>query len=662
MAAFELRPYQQECFDHAVDKNTIVSLPTGFGKTLIAARLISYYLKLHPDKKVAFLVPTRPLVEQQAAYCTTHSRVSGATPVVQKLVGQDQSDWTMPEWDESMEKSHILLGTAAVLQKAFVTDKFLNLARFSLIVFDECHNAIGNSPMAALMRDGVAPYCQDTGSQGPRILGLTASIVNGSLRNMEKKRRDLEKLLLSTIYCPNVKHTISDDRFYFVDWERTNNVDQQKLALEGHVEATLERVGPIKEIKKVVSRCSHVFTELGLPALFYYIDNVIILQIEEKARVLEEQDKRGLSCARRMLGGIPALRAELKQLLLRLKEDPEIHGAAPIPNKLEKLLSLVVELFTMHDDSHRGIVFVEQVALVSSLAKVMNGSLAKHGIFCGGVAGTGHQNENDRQSQLDKFKKGEIQLLVATATLEEGIDVSECAFVVRYTSIATTKAHIQGAGRARHPEAEIYYFENNPVVERQKEAQMRKVAKDTSLSLNAAELQSAISSMSVSVDQRHPYPFSSAPNEGQVSVFNCKQLFNQYCAMSLGVPVRPKVDLYRYANKPGDQKLLSCVRYPTPSGWMSISTSDYKKFWSGVDLEKIFSPDRVKKKSSSEKEEMCFVYLVVVALRENGLMDVHNQGKPSLLFDTKRNCSLDSNSPDDISIKNTVFQSYNHPS
>jgi hypothetical protein len=95
---------------------------------------------------------------------------------------------------------------------------------------------------------------------------------------------------------------------------------------------------------------------------------------------------------------------------------------------------------------------------------------------------------------------------------------------------------------------------------------------------------------------------------------------------------------------------------------MSISTSDYKKFWSGVDLEKIFSPDRVKKKSSSEKEEMCFVYLVVVALRENGLMDVHNQGKPSLLFDTKRNCSLDSNSPDDISIKNTVFQSYNHPS
>jgi hypothetical protein len=178
--------------------------------------------------------------------------------------------------------------------------------------------------------------------------------------------------------------------------------------------------------------------------------------------------------------------------------------------------------------------------------------------------------------------------------LEEGIDVSECAFDVRFTSISTTKAHIQGSGRARHPVAEIFYFENNPVVERQKEAHMREVAKDKSLSLSATELQSAISSMSVSVDQRHPYPFSSAPSEGQVSVFNCKQLFNQYCAMSLRVPVRPKVDLYLYTNKPGEQKVLSSVRYPTPSGWMSVSTSDYQNFGRESTLRKSSHPDESK--------------------------------------------------------------------
>jgi hypothetical protein len=223
------------------------------------------------------------------------------------------------------------------------------------------------------------------------------------------------------------------------------------------------------------------------------------------------------------------------------------------------------------------------------------------------------------------------------------------------------KAHIQGAGRARHPNAVIYYFENNPAQERQKEAAMTATAKNTSLSLSPSELQSAISSMCVSVDQRHPYPFaaSNAGDCGDVSVFNCKQIFNQYCSITLGKSVRPKVDLYTYANKPGTQKILSSMRYPTPHGWQSMTETDYMLFWSGVDLEqRVFSPDRIKRKSCSEKEEMCFVYIVVVELRERGFLDRHN--RPLFRFETKRSCPLTGAVPSGISIKNTVFQSSSH--
>lgn len=659
--AFQLRTYQKECVDHAQAKNTIVNLPTGFGKTIIAVRVMEHFLAKYPDKRVAFLV----LVEQQAAYAAQHCRVSGGakTAAVQRLVGQDQADWRRQDWEDCMRRSDVLLGTAALFQKVLVTDRHLSLDRFSLFVFDECHNAVGNSPMAAVMRDGVVPLAANRGIEAcPRILGLTASFINGNLRNMENKRQALEALMLSTIFCPTVEQRIADDRFMYVTWERGSGVEQEEEAIASHVEDALERVGAIKEIKKIVSRCLHVFVELGMNALFFYIDKVIVQQIVDKASLLKEQDQAGIRCACRMLDGLPALREELVELTRKLRSDALVRRTEPTSRKLERLIDLIDEIFAANQASYRGIVFVEQVALVSSLAKQMNDKLAPS-IRCGAVAGTGYQNQGDRQAQLEKFKNGSIQILVTTATLEEGIDVSECAFVVRYTSIATTKAHIQGAGRARHPNAVIYYFENNPVLERQKEAAMTTAAKNQSLSLSKGEFVAAVSTMNISVDQRHPYPFQTAArgdSSGQVSVYNCKQIFNQYCSICLGATVQPKVDLYTYSNKPGAQKILERVRYPAPSGWQYVTATDNKIFWSGVDLDQVFVADRVKKKSASEKEEMLFVYVVVVKLREQGFLDPHNRPDSRYRLEARRHCPLISDPTIEISIKNTVFQSFSH--
>ena len=73
---------------------------------------------------------------------------------------------------------------------------------------------------------------------------------------------------------------------------------------------------------------------------------------------------------------------------------------------------------------------------------------------------------------------------------------------------------------------------------------------------------------------------------------------------------------------------------------------------------RVFSVERSNKKSASDKEEMCFVYLVVVELREEGYLDNHNRPNRSLQFDTKRNCPLNADWSDVIAIKNTIFQSY----
>ena len=661
---FTLYPYQQESLDHALKRNTIVNLPTGYGKTLIAAKLVEYHLRRSPQQRVAFIVPTRPLVEQQSAYCKTHCRLpSGAPPVIQKLVGQDQAQWDQSDWDKCLQTSHILLGTAALFQQVFVTDKCIPIGNISLIVFDECHNACGNSPMAVVMRDGVAPY-QARGFPGPSILGLTASFINGNLRDMEQKRRTLEALLLSTLICPEVPQKLSDDRFKYVRWNQMNDKGASMQAVENHVERTTHHVGNIKETSKVVKRCTHVYEELGSEALLFYIDKVIVEQIKAKASLLKDQGEyRTMRLSENMMRGLPALKNELNALRLVLSADPIVHQTAKKSPKVLSLIDLLVALFGEGDASFRGIIFVEQVALVSSLAKTLNDSLSSMQLRCGAVAGTGYQSETDRQTQLDLFKSGNIRILAATAALEEGIDVPECAFIVRYTSVATTKAHIQGAGRARHPNAVIYYFENNPRTERQKEAALTATARDMSLSLTREELTDAVDSITLPLDQGHPYPFRgrgtfTTDGSGEVNVFNAKQIFNQYCSITLGSSVQPKKDLYQYSNAPGEQKVLSKIRFPTPNGWHSVCYSDYKSFWERTDMDRIVTAERSKRKSQSEKEEMSFVYIVVVLLREQKYLGSHNRPASAIKTDVKRTCPLGANWSNAIAIKNTVFQSY----
>ena len=140
-------------------------------------------------------------------------------------------------------------------------------------------------------------------------------------------------------------------------------------------------------------------------------------------------------------------------------------------------------------------------------------------------------------------------------------------------------------------------------------------------------------------------------------MFNCKQIFNKYCSIILGTTIQPKKSLYQYTNRPREQKVLSKIRFPTPLGWRSLEETDYKKFWYGVDLEKIFSADRVKKKSASDKEETRFVYLVVLELRQQGFLSSYNKPNSSIQFETRRNCPLDSNWSRAIRLKNIVFQS-----
>jgi len=196
----------------------------------------------------------------------------------------------------------------------------------------------------------------------------------------------------------------------------------------------------------------------------------------------------------------------MKNNLSNIKINPPSNFIMTAPintNKCYHLLSLLWDLYNnaTKETPFCGIIFVEQVCLTYPLTYVVNNYFKKKLIHSKlinewpmlPVSGSSSMLDSVRKLHIDKFRDNIISLLVSTNALEEGIDVSSCSFVIRYDEITTTKSHIQGSGRARNVNAQIYYFENDPIRECMKSNLLDSIAKDSNLNTHKNDLRSNIS-------------------------------------------------------------------------------------------------------------------------------------------------------------------------
>ena len=157
-STMQLRPYQKRIVETATEKNTIVVLPTGAGKTLIAAALALRLARptSGPSRPTLFLVPTRILVTQQAVAIREWSGLD----VAEYMGGTTLAT----EFD-------VLVSTPSAFAAAMPSNSdLLGWANFGLVVFDEVHHVRKEHPYRTLAK-GIP--C--TGAT-PRILGLSASV------------------------------------------------------------------------------------------------------------------------------------------------------------------------------------------------------------------------------------------------------------------------------------------------------------------------------------------------------------------------------------------------------------------------------------------------------------------------------------------------------
>src|SRR3972149_4648923 len=130
----EQRLYQLSLTGEALKKSTLIVLPTGLGKTIIALLVMVSRL---PKGKVLLLSPTKPLVEQHAAFFKGTLDIPPENVV--QFTGKTPPQKRINLW----ENAQLVVSTPQVIENDLLGKK-INLENVSLIVFDEAHRATGN--------------------------------------------------------------------------------------------------------------------------------------------------------------------------------------------------------------------------------------------------------------------------------------------------------------------------------------------------------------------------------------------------------------------------------------------------------------------------------------------------------------------------------------
>ncbi|CAE8647280.1 unnamed protein product [Polarella glacialis] len=633
----EPRPHQLECLQQILAQNTIVNMPTGTGKTLVSVLAIDHF---RTAGKVLFIVPTRPLVEQQANYIRKHGKhIGGAPPSVEELSGAQTDHLSALDWVRIVRDSEVLVGTPEVFRRALVDTRFLSFdGIFSLVVFDECHNATGNSPMAAIMRDSIHRCALP-----PRILGLTASFVHGSLKGIDLKRKALEGLLQSCIFCPEIQER--QVNFSHVPYKQTVWPEMKEL-VQARLSALVSRVSecgiPMKETGKLLTRGGHVFEELGLAAFLYFVRESVAPQVEVHIQTLLEV----LPSAKRaqlkdLQANLPRLRQVLRDSAEQLANEGALTAFPHVTDKAKVLFDLLRKLSdNNNNNSGRGrrgsamprvIMFCEQTVLVHPLAHLVQASLQDLGLTAMACSGVGTMSDSQRSAALQAFRSGLVSVLVCTAALEEGLDVQDCEVVIRFSQFQTTKSHIQGSGRARAWNAQVFYFDNDPSAGPHTWSKLR--------GLTEQEMEQHRQQLEVA--GVHPYRTEAG---AEISVFNCVQIVYEFASKALGQSFRPAETMLHYTTEtvcvypPQVRKSLTSVSCPSPAGLFQVLAHEVDAWWGSTDVTAVVDASRTRNWEPADLELRRFLYVVAVTLSRRSLLDAHNQPSAEALRETRKIC------------------------
>ena len=175
------RKYQLEGYHRALLSNLIVCIPTGKGKTLIAALVMARMKRINPKKLVVLIVERIPLVFQQALAIARDTTLS-----LCQLCSETNTQATINKLLDKKSFDGLVATAGSFLD--LIYKKQIQIEQFCLIVVDECHHTVGDhsyKKLLELVRKTPVDF-------RPRLLGLSASPACSS--TVVKAREKLDDL------------------------------------------------------------------------------------------------------------------------------------------------------------------------------------------------------------------------------------------------------------------------------------------------------------------------------------------------------------------------------------------------------------------------------------------------------------------------------------
>ncbi|NJD52561.1 MAG: DEAD/DEAH box helicase [Candidatus Methanoperedens sp.] len=497
----EQRLYQLSLAGEAIKKSSLIVLPTGLGKTIVALLVMVSCL---PKGKVLLLSPTKPLVEQHAAFFKDTLNIPPENVVL--FTGN-----TNPGKRESMyEKAQLIISTPQVIENDLLGKK-ISLENVSCIIFDEAHRATGNYSYVYIARK----YIEQ--NPAPLVLGITASPGSNSEKIQEVcANLHLKSVEIRTDSDPDVKPYIFDkdiERIYV-------SVPVEMKGLKGLMDKVLndrltklQELGLLSDFQKRLSKREMLDLQVRLQAQVrsfpdqkIYQGISLLAEIFKVSHAIEISETQGSSALSKYFERLEneALSREGSKAAKRLMEDlsmrQAVHhlGGCDGNNPKLNVVKELVEKQIRDAPQSRVIVFTnyrDTAELVANSLKEIAGIKPVRFV---GQASKYKDTGLTQKQQVDiiqKFKDGEYNTLVATSVAEEGLDIPATDLVVFFEPVPSEIRSIQRKGRtgrkhagrvvvlmAKGSKDEAYHWSSN-----YKERRMVKTMKNLDIDLDASE-------------------------------------------------------------------------------------------------------------------------------------------------------------------------------
>jgi ATP-dependent DNA helicase MPH1 len=472
------RDYQFNIVRQGLFNNMLVALPTGLGKTFIAATIMLNYFRWTKDSKIVFMAPTKPLVSQQVDACFNIAGIPRSATTM--LTGETPPAVREEEWQDQ----RVFFMTPQTLDNDLRTG-IADPKKIVLLVVDEAHRATGNYSYVK-----VVTFIRRF-SKSFRILALTATpgasveavqeVIDGleiskvEIRTEESMdiqqfthRRKIEQILLDpSDEIMMVKDLFSKALKPLVDQLCAQNAywskDPMALTTFGLMQAQKSWLmsdagrranpglkGMMRGLFSILASVAHGIKLLN----FHGIGPFYGTMRDFRAGVEEKGDKAGKY--RRQINDSPHFKTMMDRLTAWINKDDFVGHP-----KLTYLCDTILNHFLDAGEGrlpdgapHSGtrvIVFAEYRDSAEEICRVLNRHkpMIRASVFVGQADSKRSEGMNQAKQidTINKFKTGSFNVLVATSIGEEGLDIGQVDLIVCYDASGSPIRMLQRMGR-----------------------------------------------------------------------------------------------------------------------------------------------------------------------------------------------------------------------